>query len=386
MDSFADKGTSVSLSVEERARSRRSPRHGLAGRSRRSTRPWGRSKALKVLLVLTMTAGLVTVSVGAAVVTTALGTPGHGIPVAGATTTSLFSDDFTEVSTTSSVVPVGFGAPSIACLTAGTSTSATPVPGCGLATPDTSGSGALRLTDASGSEVSGLAYEDPIPTTDGLEVTFDQSQYGGDGADGLTMFLAAGASVPSQTGGGGGDLGYIGMPGAWLGVGLDTWGNFLNSGENGTGCSAPAWENSSGNEVSVRGPGEASAGYCALSSSDELSPDPLNSFSLEGSSRADSLRAVRVIIDPSNDTYSVGIDPTGGSDFETVTSGSLPDYYYDPNSGDLTPGLPPSSPSASPPLLARPTTSTRSPTWWLRRTPGRYLISPRQRLTTTPTL
>ena len=83
---------------------------------------------------------------------------GCGLPAAHADTpslTPLTSETFTGASTaTDNWVLPGGGA---ACMTAGTSTGQGPVPGCGFATPDAAGDGALRLTDNSGNAV-GTVY------------------------------------------------------------------------------------------------------------------------------------------------------------------------------------------------------------------------------------
>ena len=51
--------------------------------------------------------------------------------------------------------------------------------------------------------------------------------------------------------------------------------------------------------------------------------------------------AVQILINPANGgSYTVGIDPTGGSNFQTVTSGPLPSSYYDPTTGAVVSGLP----------------------------------------------
>jgi hypothetical protein len=83
-----------------------------------------------------------------------------------------------------------------------------------------------------------------------------------------------------------------------------------------------------------------------LSSSLQDTPDPLGAsgpiqLSASATSRP-APEAVQILINPANGgSYTVGIDPTGGSDFQTVTSGPLPSSYYDPTTGGLVSGLPP---------------------------------------------
>jgi hypothetical protein len=50
---------------------------------------------------------------------------------------------------------------------------------------------------------------------------------------------------------------------------------------------------------------------------------------------------VSVTIDPTTDTLTVGIDPTGGTNYTTVASGPLPAFYYNPTTGAEVAGIPP---------------------------------------------
>jgi type IV pilus assembly protein PilY1 len=146
-----------------------------------------------------------------------------------------------------------------ACLTAGNNTGN--IPACvGLAyyggealvggstgtLPDPAGSGALRFTngypggyDQHGAIVSNFTF----PSGEGLHVTFTTVTYRGDsggagkdGADGMSFFLMNGASPPG-IGAFGGSLAYTcsnsntphdGLIGAYLGLGIDEFGNYLN--------------------------------------------------------------------------------------------------------------------------------------------------------------
>jgi type IV pilus assembly protein PilY1 len=150
-----------------------------------------------------------------------------------------------------------------ACLTAGDNTGSIPacvglpyysgkllVGGVTGRLPDPVGSGALRLTDGDivtkgingngqrGAVVSNFTF----PSNNGLQVTFRTATYGGNnykltGADGIGFFLADG-SFPPSLGGRGGNLGYRcanngstafspdGVAGAYLGIGIDEFGNF----------------------------------------------------------------------------------------------------------------------------------------------------------------
>ena len=119
----------------------------------------------------------------------------------------------------------------------------------------------------------------PFPASAGIEVGFDYADYGGSGADGLTLFLfgqnsnTTGTPLSLTTGPTGGSLGYAdcpsshenGLTNAYLGVGLDEWGNFGLT----NFCGVPTGAGTAGLSPSgrypsyaiVRGPGSAQTGY-----------------------------------------------------------------------------------------------------------------------------
>lgn len=165
-----------------------------------------------------------------------------------------------------------------ACLTAGNNTGS--IPACvGLPyyagktlvggakdsgrLPDTVGSGALRLsngaagTGTNGNNQTGAVYSKfSFPSNAGVDITFKTVTYGGNayvnhagyksGADGIVFFLADAdkASVvdrSTEVGAFGGSLGYScgnaktvndGLYGAYIGLGIDEFGNFSNPGDN----------------------------------------------------------------------------------------------------------------------------------------------------------
>lgn len=192
------------------------------------------------------------------------------------------------------------GWPGAPCLTAGTNTAQTPIKGCNLASPDGTGSGALRLTGADNSR-SGIAFgTQALPTTGGLDISFHQAQYGATSAfggicgtsytgDGIAFFLVDGGSSSTTPGGFGGGLGYAntratdpcspgavpGVSSGLLAVGLDAYGNGSNPYVGGTDCAAGSGPGSNGpgrtpNDVVIRGPGDANSGYCWLGHSGDL--------------------------------------------------------------------------------------------------------------------
>jgi type IV pilus assembly protein PilY1 len=187
------------------------------------------------------------------------------------------SEDFTSGSTTNSWYFFNG-----ACLTAGSATGVEPsggtggqMPGCttiqssyyneplvGGANgtfPDPVGKGALRFTNGFRGgyrQNGGIVSTVPFSTGQGIAVTFKTVTYlgdsggaGGDGADGISFYLMDASQLNTSTitgtaagdgnglGSWGGSLGYScsnanppynGLVGAYLGLGIDEYGNFLN--------------------------------------------------------------------------------------------------------------------------------------------------------------
>jgi len=169
--------------------------------------------------------------------------------------------------------------------------------------PDPAGSGALRFTNANGTtnnsigikygsdEGGAIISATPFGTANGVQITFKTIAYrgdsggsSGDGADGISFFMLNGAAAHS-TGSEGGSLAYTcsnsgnlpaynssgavitgsgasghpvidGVTGAYIGLGIDEYGNFLNQGDNtATGFGAQ------GNRIGLRGAGNVSWPY-----------------------------------------------------------------------------------------------------------------------------
>jgi type IV pilus assembly protein PilY1 len=202
-------------------------------------------------------------------------------PIAHAQTSNVVSDTFTG--TAAQLQWASFNG---ACLTAGAVPATGTIPTCsqlayygsqvqtGLTNnADTAGNGALRLTNGCAStcyydQNGAIISTTPFSSAEGIQVTFTTYTYGGDdsgghGADGIGFYLLSGtdaakvsaaAANPSNTGGTntwtlgswGGSLGYScsntnspypGMTDAYIGLGMDEFGNFLNAGDNtGTGA------------------------------------------------------------------------------------------------------------------------------------------------------
>ena len=156
-----------------------------------------------------------------------------------------------------------------------------------------------------------MVYSSSVPSSLGLDVTFNSYQYAGTGADGIAFFLAASdptdaSASPITLGPFGGHLGYSadqtsstpGLTNGYLGFGLDAFGNYSNAAYSGSSCdeSLPAMPES----VVVRGPGNGTAGYCLLQSQ-QLSESTLDSA------------------DPTSVPVEVAVNPTGST--QTTASG-----------------------------------------------------------------
>ena len=221
----------------------------------------------------------------------ALAMAAFAVTVGTAASDTLTVESFTgsDVSNPAAWASGGAGG-SVACLTAGSNTSQTPIPGCQNPAIDTDGNGVLRLTPAQLGRTGFAVFNSPVTTSGGLDITFQQSQWGGTDADGIAFFMVDGNTNLTQAGGGGGALGYSTLTNALLGVGLDSYGNFSTPGAAGTGCadSGPGFVP---DRVVVRGPGNGPVGYCFLGTSGAIG-------NLGAASRAAGTHTVRVVFDP----------------------------------------------------------------------------------------
>lgn len=99
---------------------------------------------------------------------------------------------------------------------------------------DADGEGYLRLTTNTNNQTGFARNTTAFPTANGLSISFDYFTYGGSGADGLAFFLYDASANPFSIGGFGGSLGYAqnntnpGISKAFLGLGIDEFGNFSN--------------------------------------------------------------------------------------------------------------------------------------------------------------
>jgi hypothetical protein len=230
-----------------------------------------------------------------------------------------------------------------ACLTASGNTSTTPLLSCS-GTTDAQGSGALRLTSST-SQVGGVFGSVGLPATGGLEFSFNSYQYGGGAGDGLGFVLTAANPTtpvpPTTMGPGGGSLGYSaqgntpGVTNAYLGVGLDVYGNFSSPSYQGSGCTNPTNITAPvAGAMVVRGPGSGTVGYCGLKTT--YTGTASSQVTLRSTTRALSKVPVRVLVNPTTaaitmsstsvaaGSYAVIATTVGGSTDNKTLTGTLP--------------------------------------------------------------
>ncbi|WP_344338118.1 DUF7507 domain-containing protein, partial [Kitasatospora putterlickiae] len=261
--------------------------------------PWLRARTARLVTTIA-TLGVLGTGLAGSVAQAAAPPPHHPAapaPERGirATGTVLLDEAFTGATADPRFLAVGS-----ACLTG--AASATPGPGnhplggCPAAEvgpvppPNSAPLGYLRLTDASNDQSGAVLFDQALPAGNGLDVTFDQWQYGSTTpntpADGISFFLVNGDTSLDHPGAFGGSLGYAqklpdddpsltflpGVDRGYLGVGLDVLGNYFGDWEQrgngcaqrspaGTGFRVPA---PGANMVTVRGPGDGTTGYCFL--------------------------------------------------------------------------------------------------------------------------
>ncbi|HKU17784.1 MAG TPA: PilC/PilY family type IV pilus protein [Candidatus Saccharimonadales bacterium] len=139
-----------------------------------------------------------------------------------------------------------------ACLTAGNGSGSIPACSSSIFPADPANQGALLLTPAKNDQTGAiLSAFAPFPLSQGIQITFTTYTFGGDsggtaknGADGIVFILTDGTQTqPTTPGAEGGSMGYgcsngngvyDGIVYGYLGLGIDEYGNFLNSGDNGS--------------------------------------------------------------------------------------------------------------------------------------------------------
>ncbi|KAI9008695.1 hypothetical protein DFJ74DRAFT_739389 [Hyaloraphidium curvatum] len=200
----------------------------------------------------------------------------------------------------------------------------------------------LRLTTNAKYAVGSVLLRRATSAADGFEVTFDQWQIGGTGADGIALFLSDGQFSLTSAGPSGGSLGYAalgvinrlgqlttypGVANGYLGVGIDVWGNFALDAETTTrfkgmnctyGAQLPPTMRTGG-VITVRGPGNSDKGYCWLATSNRIMGlKDYNNDNVDAGRRT-----VRVTLTPADEgpqLLTVELDLNDGNGFKNVTS------------------------------------------------------------------
>ncbi len=160
--------------------------------------------------------------------------------------------------------------------------------------------GVLRLTSNQTNQRGYVYIDIPFSSVFGIKASFEYFSYGGNGADGLTVFMFDAETPVFNPGGFGGSLGYAqrnnepGLSNAYMGIGFDEFGNFGNSSEGRNGNFFGAGQTRVPDAIVIRGPGNGSTGYPFLvgrrtmaTGNDGLRPDnqfPISSGGL-GTSR-----------------------------------------------------------------------------------------------------
>jgi len=136
----------------------------------------------------------------------------------------------------------------------------------------TSTDGVLQLTSAANNTAGFAIDRSSFPAPNGFSIAFEFFAYGGDGADGFSVFLIDADKTTADTftsGATGGSLGYAqknaspvspGVPNGYIGIGIDEFGNYANPTEGRVGGLG-----SRPDAVSIRGSG---LGENATSTSD----------------------------------------------------------------------------------------------------------------------
>jgi type IV pilus assembly protein PilY1 len=191
--------------------------------------------------------------------------------------------------------------------------------------------GALRFTNANGStygnnEGGAIISANTFDTTNGVQITFKTVTYrgdggGGDGADGISFFMVNGAVTPS-IGSAGGSLGYScsnpnnigghptidGITGAYIGLGIDEYGNFLNGPNDSTATGFGA----QGNRIGLRGAGNVSWPYLSTTWSQYYPPSVLNTTALQQAAVAQTCKS-GYLWDYSHPSSPVAVTANGSS-------------------------------------------------------------------------
>jgi serralysin len=205
----------------------------------------------------------------------------------------------------------------------------------------------IRLTEAIPQRTGFISYSTandvPVPSANGLTITFDLYAYGGTGADGISFFLVDGQVPITTPGGFGGSLGYApyvtggasdspGLAGGYLGIGFDAFGSFSTSSEGRSnfpnGAPAPGLQPDA---VVVRGSQATNYAYLAgtqlLGSLDNPGPAATQANSKRNAKidlSAAGLLSVSVDLNQDGDFLDVGETPIQNLNVVSAGNGAVP--------------------------------------------------------------
>ncbi len=159
------------------------------------------------------------------------------------------------------------GSTNLACLTVTGGT--LPCAGTVLNYSDSANNGWLRFTTATGNQQGTAILTSPLSLSSGFTITFSYAMYSGTKADGISVFFIDPSVANAGTGGAfGGGLGYCQIAGGVIGIGIDEYGNFPNTGSNNCNGTGPGFQNSN---FSVRGGAKATTPWLFLTGSGQIS-------------------------------------------------------------------------------------------------------------------
>ncbi|MBD2768932.1 T9SS type A sorting domain-containing protein [Hymenobacter sp. BT664] len=200
---------------------------------------------------------------------------------------------------------------------------------------DPQGAGYLRLTSA-GNDQAGFAIDrGSFPAPQGFSISFEFFAYGGNGADGFSVFLVDADKTSANTftpGASGGSLGYAqktinplsdGVPFGYIGIGIDEYGNYANGTEGRVGgINTP---NLTPDAVSIRGAGNgrSATDYPYLAGSPTL-PFSLDVPTARAQAGSNDYRRAYIDVVPQNTTpitYKITVRIQHGSVVETAVNG-----------------------------------------------------------------